>query len=237
MKQARLLAVFVCAVALGSCAPRRPERIDPRRYDSFFLWAGVPAPAWLDRARTVYVLAGEVRASDPTRLVMLRPEPPRGRRPELWLTIRAGRLDWGEGVHAAIARLLDRWQGAGNRVVGVQVDFDTATRGLAGYRAFLAGLRRRLPRRYRLSVTGLMDWSANGDPAALASLSGVVDEVVVQTYQGTRTIPGYGRYFRGISRLSVPHRVALVEGGEWLAPPELERDPLFRGYVVFLVRP
>jgi hypothetical protein len=31
--------------------------------------------------------------------------------------------------------------------------------------------------------------------------------------------------------------VALVEGGEWREPAALRADPLFRGYVVFLVNP
>jgi len=29
--------------------------------------------------------------------------------------------------------------------------------------------------------------------------------------------------------------VALVEGGEWQAPPGLETHPMFRGYAVFLL--
>ena len=65
---------------------------------------------------------------------------------------------------------LVRWQAAGNHVAGLQIDFDAATRGLGSYAAFLAQLRRRLPGHYRLSVTGLMDWSAHGDPAVSGSV-------------------------------------------------------------------
>jgi len=230
------LAILALLAGCRASEPRHSARVDPRNYDSFFLWGGVRAPGYLDRARTVYILAGEIRRGDPLRLVLLQPAPPRARQPELWLTVRAERLDWGEGVYGEIDRLLAQWAGAGNRVAGLQVDFDAATRGLEDYRTFLTKLRSRLPKRYGLSVTGLMDWSANGDPAVLAGLVGVVDEVVVQTYQGTRTIPGYARYFRRIARLPVPHRVALVEGGEWSEPPELANDPQFRGYVVFLIK-
>jgi hypothetical protein len=28
-----------------------------------------------------------------------------------------------------------------------------------------------------------------------------------------------------------------VQGGEWVEPASLRRDPLFRGYVVFLLNP
>ncbi len=82
-----------------------------------------------------------------------------------------------------------------------------------------------------------MDWSANGDPAALARLGGVVDELVIQTYQGRSTIPGYEAYLASLRDLPLPYRIGLVEGGAWHAPPGFENDPEFRGYVVFLLRP
>lgn len=219
----------------GPAAEREDGRVDPARHDAFFLWAGVTPPAVLKRARTLYLLSGEVRADDSARLVPLRPGTPHVGHAAVWMTVRVERLDWQAGVHRRILADLARWEDAGNRIAGLQIDFDARTRGLAGYAAFLADLRRRLPARYRLSVTGLMDWSAQGDPAALAALAGTVDEVVIQTYQGRRTIPGYERYLASLERLPLPYRVALVEGGAWRPPPRLARDPEFRGYVVFLL--
>jgi hypothetical protein len=122
-------------------------------------------------------------------------------------------------------------------VEGLQIDFDARTRGLGRYAGFLRALRRELPERYRLSITGLMDWSANGDPAALASLAGVVDEVVVQTYQGRATIAGYDAWFARMRGFRLPFKVGLVQGGHWREPPGLTAEPNFRGYVVFLVNP
>lgn len=217
------------------CGERATERVDPAKYDAFFLWAGVKPPEVLVRAKTVYLLDGEVRAGDNARLVPLRPGTPNGSQVSLWLTVRAERLDWQEGVYRRIFADLARWDAAGNTLVGLQIDFDSNTGRLANYAAFLADLRRRLPARYRLSVTGLLDWSAQGDPAALGKLAGTVDEVVIQTYQGRHTIPGYERYMASLARLPLPYRVALVEGGEWRAPERLARDPEFKGYVVFLL--
>lgn len=231
MKRCALLPVLAL---LASCGERAAP-VDPAAYDAFFLWAGVAARSELVRAKTVYLLAGEVRAGDPGHLVPLRPGTPRVRHAEVWMTVRAERLDWGEPIHRRVLDELARWQAAGNRLAGLQIDFDARTRGLDGYARFLSDLRHRLPPRYRLSVTGLLDWSAQGDPKALAKLAGVVDEVVVQTYQGRRTIPGYERYMASLRRLPLPYRVALVEGGEWRAPPGLADDPEFRGYVVFLL--
>jgi hypothetical protein len=231
----RWIAVGGSLALVASCAKEAPRRVDPAKYDAFFLWAGVRSPAVLGRARTIYILDGEVRARDNSRIVPLRPEPPRVRHADVWLTLRTERIDWAEPVFRQLLTDAERWERAGTRLVGIQIDFDARTRGLAGYARFLAELRRRLPPRYRLSVTGLMDWSANGDAAALAPLRGVVDEVVVQTYQGRRTIPGYEGYLASLERLPIPYRIGLVQGGEWQAPASLAADPDFRGYVVFLL--
>jgi hypothetical protein len=231
----RTFAILAGLALLAACGKRPVERVDPVGHDTFFLWAGVRPPGLLGQAKTIYLLDGEVRAGDNARFVPLRPGTPHVPRAAIWMTVRVERIDWGEGVYHAILSALARWATAGNHLAGLQIDFDARTRGLADYARFLADLRRRLPARYRLSVTGLMDWSAHANPAALAKLTGVVDEVVIQTYQGRRTIPGYERYMASLRRLPIPYRVALVEGGEWREPSGLAADPQFRGYVVFLL--
>jgi hypothetical protein len=233
-------SVLALAMALaGSCGPERADRqsgsVQARDHDAFFLWAGVRPPAVLAKAKTIYLLQGEVRRDDNARIFPLRPAVPHVRHADIWLTLRVERLDWKEDVYRQLLRDLARWEAAGNRLQGLQIDFDAATKGLDRYGAFLRGLRQRLPPRYRLSVTGLMDWSANGDPAALAGLAGTVEEVVIQTYQGRTTIPGYEAYMASLSRLPIPYRIGLVEGGEWREPASLAKDPHFRGYVVFLL--
>ena len=226
-------AALALTLALTACTGP-PQRVDPADYDAFFLWAGVKPQPVLDRASTLYLLAGEVRRTG--GFVPLRATPAVGHG-EVWMVVRTERLDWDAATFGNVLRELARWQGAGNRMAGLQIDFDASTNGLERYGAFLKDLRARLPARYKLSVTGLMDWSANGEPAALAQLNGVVDEVVVQSYQGRSTIPGYARYLEKLARVPVPHKVALVQGGEWREPPAMRRDPLFRGYVVFLLNP
>ena len=196
----------------------------------------MPQPV-LGRARTVYILAGEVRARDPSRVVDLRAAVPRIGHADVWLVYRVETLDWGPQVMPCIVRDVTRWRGAGNRVAGVQIDFDAATRGLEGYAAFLREVRRGLPEGIKLSVTGLLDWSARGDPEALAALGGAVDEIVIQTYQGRATVPGYESYIARLNRMRTPFKVGLVQGGEWREPDGLRENPLFRGYVVFLVNP
>ena len=57
---------------------------------------------------------------------------------------------------------------------------------------------------------------------------------MLQIYQGRHTIPGYERYLARLGRLRIPFRIGLVQNGDWQAPAELEANPMFRGYVVFL---
>lgn len=225
------LALFAL-VPLAACGGQG-NTVDPARYDAFYVWAGVDPPDAVARAKTVYLLAGEVRRDG--SYVALRAMP-RVRRAKVWLVVRAARIDWTPSLELRILAELDRWA-ARNDVAGLQVDFDAATKGLDRYAQFLGRLRQRLPARYGLSVTGLMDWSANADPAALAALQGVVDEVVVQSYQGRHTIPGYERYLARLARLPVPYRVAVVEGGQWTEPAGLRASPGYRGTVVFLLPP
>jgi hypothetical protein len=214
---------------------RDPDRVDARDYDAFWVWAGVNPGSRPERARTIYLLEGEVRASAQGRFVDLRPGTPRLPSPEVWLTVRTDTLDWAKGTIETLAARAEQWARAGNRVVGVQIDFDARTRHLADYAAFLKQVRRTLPKRFKLSITGLMDWSANGDPAALIELKGVVDEVVIQTYQGRSTIWGYESYFERMRRFPIPFKVGLVENGRWIEPAGLRSEPKFKGYVVFLL--
>jgi hypothetical protein len=227
--------LLVAIVLAAGCSD--PDRVDPRKYDAFWLWAGVPPPTALTRAKTIYLLDGEIRDGRPPRYVSLRPQPPRLGGKQVWLVIRTDTLAWPQDSYAAIARRLDQWGATSSGFQGLQLDFDARTKHLDDYSAFLKGLRARLPARYRLSVTGLLDWSANGDPRALAQLAGTVDEVVLQTYQGRETIPGYEAYFKRLDGFPIPFRVGLVERGRWREPPGLANNPGFKGYVVFLLPP
>jgi Protein of unknown function (DUF3142) len=221
---------------LTSCQPA-PSTVDAAEYNSFWLWAGVKPQRALDKARTIYILEGEVRGSGQPQLISLRPATPQIRHAELWIVYRVETIDWNEPIYEQVVSDLARWRGAGNRVIGVQIDFDAATKGLGGYADFLRKLRERLPRDSALSVTGLLDWSSQGDSADLNQLASVVDELVLQTYQARATIPGYESYMAGLERLDMPFKIGLVQNGEWKAPAALAKDPDFRGYVVFLVNP
>ncbi len=241
MRRAGLLLSAMLLLPLAACKKVEPEgqasaRVDAADYDAFWLWAGVKPQGVLKGATRVYILDSEYRAATERRLAVLRPDIPRVQDTDIWLVMRAETLDWPEDIYQQLFARMARWD-AESRLAGLQIDFDAQTPALDGYADFLRDLRRRLPPQYKLSITGLLDWSANGDPAHLGALSGIVDEVVLQTYQGRDTIPGYADYFRNISALGIPFRIGLVQGGEWRAPPGLEQHEGFKAYVIFLLNP
>jgi hypothetical protein len=242
-------AALAIALALASASPAaaapRADVVNAADYDAFWLWAGVaPQPA-LARARSLYLLRGQVSAprdgAGPARLIAQGGSTPHIRASvpgsQAWIVYRAHTLDWTPAIYAQVLAEWSRWRAAGDPVAGVQIDFDARTRHLDQYARFLSDLRARLPADCGLSVTGLLDWSSQGDPAALEALGGVVDEVVLQTYQGRRTLPGYQAYLARLGRMKTPFKLGLVEGGDWTAPPALAANPWFRGYVVFLTNP
>jgi hypothetical protein len=239
----RARAGLIAALALaGLAAPAYAQppsgTVNAADYDGFWLWAGVAPQPVLARARSLYLLAGQVSAPrhgpGPARLIAQRGDTPHVRRGEVWIVYRAHTLDWPPEIYTQLLAELARWRAAGNAVVGVQIDFDARTHHLDEYAAFLKDLRARLPAGCRLGVTGLLDWSSQGDSAALTTLAGVVDEVILQTYQGRHTIAGYGAYLAHLDRVKLPFKIGLVQGGDWTAPAGLAANPWFRGYVVFL---
>lgn len=225
--------ILLAALLAGGPAAT-PARVDAARYDAFWLWAGVRPQPVLRDAKRIYLLQGQVDAQPSVRLVAQRPAVPHLVGPEVWMAVRVGTLHWTPLVYRQVLAALGRWRAAGNRVVGIQIDFDARTRHLGEYASFLADLKRRMPADCRLGITGLLDWSANGDPAGLDALAGTADEVVLQIYQGRRVIPGYAGYLARLDRLKVPFRIGLLQGGAWRAPAALAANPSFRGYVVFL---
>ncbi len=232
----RSLRWIVRPLLCASLLHAQSSVVDANHYDAFWLWAGVaPQPA-LNRARTVYLLDAEVRPGHAS-LVSQRPSLPHVRHADVWLVVRVETLDWSPELYQRVLADLTLWKRAGNHIMGIQIDFDARTHHLETYAVFLEGLRDRLPQNCKLSITGLLDWSSQGDPRDLDALAGAVDEVVLQIYQGRHVIPGYEQYLARLDRLKIPFRIGLLQGGEWQPPANLTSNPYFRGYVVFLRNP
>ncbi|ORT79328.1 hypothetical protein B7G54_37080 [Burkholderia puraquae] len=212
--------------------------VDAAQYDAFWLWAGVKPQAVVRDARAVYVLQGQIEASprdeSQVRVIAQGVALPPAPHARVWLVYRAHTLRWTPRVTQIMLAQLTRWRASGRTIAGIQIDFDARTRHLQDYLEFLRSLRETLPDDCRLSITGLLDWSSRIDTGQVNQLRGIVDEVVVQTYQGRSTIPDYANYLPRVARLQLPFRIGIIQGGEWDAPPYLAANPWFRGYVVFL---
>ena len=98
-------------------------------------------------------------------------------------------------------------------MAGIQIDFDAATRQLDRYGNAPATTAARPASRVQAQRDGAARLGENGDVAELNRLP--VDELVIQTYQGTRTVPGYQAYLPAMAHLTIPFKVGLVQDGEW----------------------
>ncbi|QOX78145.1 DUF3142 domain-containing protein [Trichlorobacter lovleyi] len=237
----QLAALLLTTLALA-CIPPPPADagvVRAEQYSSFWLWGGVQPQPVLAQAQTLYILQGQViekkqQGRMQVAVVAQGMSVARLKKGKVWLVYRADTLNWTPAVVEVLLGRLRQWQQAGNPVVGLQVDFDVKTRHLPEYVAFLKQLRAALPTIWQLSITGLLDWGSNGDSETINQLNRIVDEVVVQTYQGRKSIPTYKRYLPALKRLTLPFKIGLIQQGEWVPDTTLEASPWFRGYVVFL---
>lgn len=237
MTKSAALTITLLTFMAWQSAPVCAGTVNAADYSSFWIWGGVKPQPVLASADSLYILQGQIsedRQRTTVKVIMQGMSVARLKRGKVWLVYRADTLrSQAEIVPTLVARL-QQWRLAGNPVVGLQIDFDAKTRKLQEYVDYLKQLRARLPDEYRLSITGLLDWSSNGDIGVINQLQNVVDEVTVQTYQGRKTIANCNEYLSSLRRLHVPFKIGLVQNGEWQASSELESNPRFQGYVVFL---
>lgn len=224
------------ALLLTALATPLEASVDASAYDAFWLWSATRHQPVLEQASTLYLHQGEIldRPGGP-RFVKLGRVPSPLKAGQVWLVVRVNALPLSPAHEQVLVRLYEGWRAAGARVAGIQIDFDAATRQLDRYGNALQQLRRALPPGCKLSVTGLLDWAKTGDVAELNRLP--VDELVIQTYQGTRTVPGYQAYLPAMAHLTIPFKVGLVQDGEWdpAWQTTLAASPHYRGEVVFLL--
>jgi hypothetical protein len=158
---------------------------------------------------------------------------------ELMLVYRLDALQSSSALMQQINRDLESWKNRGNNLVGVQLDFDSATGELALYENFLREIRAQLPANYQLSITGLMDWINNSQDSLHLDF---LDEVVLQTYQGTHSVVKLDLYLTRIAQhgvpFAVPFKLGFVEGAPLPQTQlaQIARNPSFRGCVTFLLQ-
>ena len=92
-----MIRAVIAVAALGIAllpAPIARERTVAPVYDAVWLWAGVRAQPALATAKRLYLLQGQVEATDPVRYAAQRAAVPRLGNREVWMVVRVETLAW-----------------------------------------------------------------------------------------------------------------------------------------------
>lgn len=241
MKLLKTVFCIFLVFSLNACQPTQSatSKVDANDFASFWIWGDIQTAPYLVHAKELYILQGEIRYSKSKQISTFTPQGVsilKLPHQKIWLVFRTHHLAWNEQNYQTILNRLEHWRNQGNQVQGIQIDFDSRTHDLKEYALFLESFRKRLPPSYQLSITGLLDWTNFKDQKTLTILRNNISELVIQTYQGTTTIPNYPQYLKRISAMQLPYKVGLVQHGTWFGNSTKQKDPYFKGYVVFLLR-
>ncbi|MFW2095991.1 DUF3142 domain-containing protein [Acinetobacter sp. ULE_I057] len=237
------LLTIQCCLGLMACQPSQSavtsDQVNANDYDAFWIWGNIKSTPYLSNAKEIYILQGEVRlekGSNHSILIQQGISVVKIPHQKVWLVFRNHHLNWQSTEIENILQRVLQWESAGNHIQGIQIDFDVPTKNLKAYGLFLQQLRKQLPQHYQLSITSLMDWGNLRDPDTLRLFRENIDEMVIQTYQGSTTIPNYQAYLTKASTLKLPYKIGLVQHGKWDHQLRFDTDPNFKGFVVFLLR-
>ena len=241
MKLLKTVFCIFLVFSLNACQPTQSatSKVDANDFASFWIWGDIQTAPYLVHAKELYILQGEIRYSKSKQISTFTPQGVsilKLPHQKIWLVFRTHHLAWNEQNYQTILNRLEHWRNQGNQVQGIQIDFDSKTNSLKDYAIFLQKLRQKLPQQYRLSITGFLDWTNFKDQNTLTLFRQNIDELVIQTYQGTTTIPNYPEYLKRISALRLPYKVGLVQHGTWFGNSTKQKDRYFKGYVIFLLR-
>jgi len=242
----QLTWILWCALfcfSLIACQPSQSAsaqyHVNANDYDSFWIWGDIKSAPYLTKAKEIYILQGEVRVDKASKQSILIPQGisiVKIPHQKVWLVFRNHHLNWQDHELDKILKRVHQWENSGNRIQGIQIDFDARTKNLNEYALFLQKIRAQLPKQYQLSITSLMDWTNIQDQNMLRLFRENINEMVIQTYQGSTTIPNYQQYLNKVSTLKLPYKIGIVQHGEWNPNLNFRDDRNFKGYVVFLLR-
>ena len=201
-----------------------------------WIWAGIQATA-NDDGRALFILQGafdEINASTVFVRQGLGPSPLMQKRSPVILVFRLRKIVNPAVIARAYSGLVSHWAYHGVRVIGLQIDYDSATDALPKYGNFLLQLRGLIGPGKILSITALADWlvSANGND--LGMLANACDEIVFQLYHGRHVLPKIEVYIAALRRLKFPFKIGLLESiNENDLEQSVSKNSQFKGSILF----
>lgn len=237
MRPGRVAAIVICVLTIAagchSDGPRRNRVLGvasqaPQSWQfGYWVWPPVQKPSIAPSppVDVVFVLVGRTDARTNRTVTSGWPAavPLASEHWAVWRLDPDGRPpDDGdaEAIASGYRRLALGAERSGQRLAGVQIDYDSPTRGLPAYATFLRTLSRRLPDGARLSVTALLTWfDAN---TRVSDVLHEVDEFVPQFYDVRPTTDGTvsvaepidpQRWSRTFERCGVPYRIGISAFG------------------------
>lgn len=238
-----LLCVLILIILSIFLAPRaaiiQTKHINPVDFEQYWLWGDIQTRPYLKTAKQLYILQGQISWDKQQKSIFhyqgiaARSLPSRQK---IWLVFRNHHLNWSGQELEKIFNLIQRWESRNTHVIGIQIDFDAKTKKMGDYAQFLAKLRQQLPKHYQLSITGLLDWTNIQDQQTLQLLRENIDELAIQTYQGSTTIKNYQQYLARVAQLAIPFKVGYVQNGIYRPRQHYEKSRYFKGHIIFLLR-
>ncbi|MFV1984349.1 MAG: DUF3142 domain-containing protein [Thiohalomonadales bacterium] len=135
-------------------------------------------------------------------------------------------------VTSIIKHDIARWRRHNVKVIGVQLDFDAATRKLADYVEYLGKIKHNIDSNLIFSTTGLGTWLLEADSNTLARFENTVDYIVYQLYVGRRPIKNITSYERKLRQLKAPFKTGLLKG-QLLKNNNIKDNSNYKGSIIF----
>ncbi|MBA4749900.1 MAG: DUF3142 domain-containing protein [Alphaproteobacteria bacterium] len=203
---------------------------------AFWLWRLYPAPAptahWVwsgitvqdvPATGTLYLYQGHATQKNGALSFTKHGLYPHALRRDLFLVYRLTKpLPAPQDLAAIFNHHQTKWTRSGAKVLGIQLDFDAATKGLASYAQYLRDLRRYVNTPDKISITGLGDWITRAPHAAQNELMNACDEIVFQLYQERAPLPGIEMFLKKLAHFNRPFKIGLLAN----ANPERYTDML-----------
>ena len=227
--------------AIFSKASSVPDAASGKQTTGYWFWAGRSVYTLPIRHGDYYIHQGTLER---VHLNVKRPRfvsqgaaPVKTEADGIYLVFRVEALEQEQFIIRFAEIALRRWEQAGNVVRGIQIDYDSPTGRLSEYTAYLSRVRRLLPARYRLSVTGLADWAVAAPEKSFRDIAASCNEIVFQLYSGRSAIPELSKYLSGLKRIAIPFKVGILETMEHsvIESQELLKNPYYRGSIFFIL--